>query len=201
MDTAQKIKDGFKGIKGSYVVKRYRKGDIRYETRTDKDGNILKIWSKKLAQFVPKLFPNVEDLKNAVPLFVSPRIYNLVVNGSFGYGKNLVARALLGSTWITTYPIAIDTASIGLDNTAASASQTDLLDPITEDIPVAFGEMTGTSELTLSFFIPDADLPNDTYEEFGLFATGRLIARSVISPAYVKGSSEDTSIDYTIEVT
>jgi hypothetical protein len=45
-------------------------------------------------------------------------------------------------------------------------------------------------------FVPDGELPDDTYAEFGLFLTGRLLSRIIISPSYTKATGEDTLFTY-----
>lgn len=118
---------------------------------------------------------------------------NIVVSSS-GYGKNIVARQLIGDT---TYAIEIDSAQIGDDNTTPTVSDTGLGNALETGISVATSSVSN-NVVSLDFFMADGDLPNDTYEEFGIFCNGRLFARSIISPAYTKGSSEDTLINYSI---
>jgi hypothetical protein len=121
----------------------------------------------------------------------SPRMRNKVVT-SEGYGRNLILRWLSGDE---TLPITIDTASVGDSNTAAADAQTDLISPLVEDIPIT--NMTATNNvLNVDVFVSDANLPDDSYQEFGLFMAGRLLARVVISPAYTKASGEDTLFSY-----
>lgn len=121
---------------------------------------------------------------------------NLIVFNE-GSGMNLVAKRLIGNK---TYDLEITQAKIGDDNTAATDDDVDLGNTILDGILVATAEETGTSQITLEFFIADAELPEDTYEEFGIFAEDQLFARSIISPAYVKGVGEDTKIEYIINL-
>lgn len=116
---------------------------------------------------------------------------NKVVS-SAGYGRNMILRWMAGDQ---TYPITIDSASVGNDNTAASDGQTDLISPDVEDIPITNMAVTN-NVLAVDVFIADANLPNGTYEEFGLFMGGRMLSRIVISPAYTKGAGEDTLFSY-----
>jgi hypothetical protein len=121
----------------------------------------------------------------------TPRLRNKVVT-SEGFGRNLVLRWISGDAAI---PIVIDTASLGDSNTAAADAQTDLVSPLVEDIPIT--NMSATNNvLNVDVFVSDANLPDDTYEEFGLFMGSRLFARVVISPAYTKASGEDTLFSY-----
>ncbi|MCR2833473.1 hypothetical protein [Parerythrobacter lacustris] len=121
--------------------------------------------------------------------------HNRVVS-SDGYGRNLIARQLAGDA---TYALAIDSASLGDNSTAASDGQTDLLNPLVQDIPLTNASAVG-SMVTVDVFIADANLPNDTYEEFGLFCDGRMLSRVVISPAYTKVSGEDTLFAYELNI-
>jgi len=117
--------------------------------------------------------------------------------GAAGYGRNLLARKLAGDN---TFAIEIDSASIGDSGTAAADPQTDLLSPLVEDIPIT-NKVAVDDEVTVDVFIADGNLPDDTYQEFGLFCDGRLFARIVISPAYTKASGEDTLFTYVLTLT
>ncbi len=121
-------------------------------------------------------------------------IENLIVSGAAGYGRNLIMRQISGDS---TYPIEIDSAKIGTGSTAPSDADTDLQTAVLSNIQVANSALSNDS-LVLTFFITDALLANGTYNEFGLFCNGRLFARSIISPAFVKGSNQNATIDYTI---
>lgn len=118
---------------------------------------------------------------------------NKVVSSS-GYGRNLIMRALAGDA---TYPVEIDSASLGDDNTAPTDSDTGLGNSLIADLPLTAASVSNNI-LTIDVFVPSANLPDDTYEEFGLFADGRLMSRLVISPAYTKASGEDTLFTYTM---
>lgn len=109
-----------------------------------------------------------------------------------GYGRNLLARQLAG---VTLYPVEIDSAALGDTNTAASDAQTDLLTPLVTGIPIT-DKTAVLGVVTVDVFVADANLPDDTYREFGLFCDGRLFARVVISPDYTKGAGEDTLFTY-----
>ena len=121
---------------------------------------------------------------------------NKVVS-STGYGRNMILRALAGDT---TYPIEIDSVAVGDDATAAADGDTALGNELVADIPLT-SISVANNVLTLDVFVADANLPNDTYEEFGVFANGRLIARVVIDPAYTKATGEDTLFTYTLTFT
>lgn len=118
---------------------------------------------------------------------------NKVVSSS-GYGRNLLARVLAGDT---TYPVQIDSARMGDVNTAAADGDTNLGNVLATDIPITNTTVTN-NVLTVDVFVADANLPDDTYEEFGLFCDGRLFARIIISPAYTKATGEDTLFTYTL---
>lgn len=122
------------------------------------------------------------------------QVKNLTV-ASTGYGKDIVTRQLGGDT---TYAIEIDSAKIGTGTTAPTVADTDLETAVVSGITVALTEFPVVGQVLLSFFIPDGDLANGTYTEFGIFANGRLFARSLITPSFTKGANENTTIDYTI---
>ena len=119
---------------------------------------------------------------------------NLVVLNA-GHGMNLLALRLIDDT---TYDLVITQAKIGDDNTAATDDDTDLGNSILDGILVATAAETGTSQITLEFFMADAELNEDDYEEFGIFCGDQLFARSVISPAHTKSIGEDTKVEYVI---
>ena len=120
-------------------------------------------------------------------------IKNLVVS-STGYGRNLIMRQLTGDV---TYGIEITQGKIGSGTTAPTDNDTDLETAVLSNINVA--EVSVANDVAIiSFFIPSGDLANGTYNEFGMFIGSQLFARSIISPAFTKGSNEDTSIDYSL---
>lgn len=121
---------------------------------------------------------------------------NKVVS-STGYGRNMLLRWMAGET---TYPIVIDSVAVGDDNTAASDADTALGNELVADIPLT-SISVANNVLTIDVFVADANLADDTYEEFGVFADGRLIARVIIDPAYTKASGEDTLFTYTLTLT
>lgn len=121
---------------------------------------------------------------------------NLVVSNT-NHGLNLILQHLAGTT---TYALEITSAKIGDDNTAATNNDTDLGNALVSDIVIATMTETTTSQLTFEFFMTDSELAEDTYEEFGLFATNQLFARSIISPGYVKSIGEDTKVEYVINL-
>lgn len=133
----------------------------------------------------------IKKFRDGELVWQSERIRNKVVT-SEGYGRNLILRWLAGDAAL---PIVIDTASLGDDDTAAANGDTDLGNPLVEDIPITNATATD-NVLNVDVFVSDANLPDDTYEEFGLFMSGRLLARIIISPAYTKASGEDTLFSY-----
>jgi hypothetical protein len=116
---------------------------------------------------------------------------------SDGYGRNLILNAL---TPYAVYSPIIDSASLGDSNTAAADANTALGNSLVADIPIT-NHSVANNVLTIDVFVADANLPNDTYEEFGLFANARMMTRVVISPAYTKASGEDTLFTYTLTMT
>lgn len=116
---------------------------------------------------------------------------NLVVY-STNHGLGLIAQQLIG---ITTYPLEITQLKIGTGSTAPVAGNTDLQTPVTSGIIRATQSFTSTTA-TIEFFVPNADLPNGTYNELGIFCGNQLFARSLISPSFTKATNEDTGIEY-----
>lgn len=121
---------------------------------------------------------------------------NRVVSSS-GYGRNLIARWMAGDA---TYPIVIDSASIGTGNTAPADGDIALQTATVSAIPIT-NLSVSNNILTVDVFVPDGTLPNGTYKEFGLFATLRLISRLLITPNYTKATGEDTLFTYTLTFT
>lgn len=122
-------------------------------------------------------------------------IPNLVVNGT-GTGVNLIARQLGNDT---TYPLPITKCKIGTGTTTPTNSDTDIEAGGVTKNSVADQVISG-NVVTLSFFYASAELPNNTYTEFTIFCVNQLFARSIISPSYVKGTNEDTTIEYEITI-
>lgn len=129
-------------------------------------------------------------------LSISPWIKNKVMNGT-GTGLNIITR-LLGND--STYPLAITKAKIGTGTNTPANGDTDLQTPVFTKNSVADQVISG-NVVTISFFIADSELTNGTYTEFGIFAVNQLFARSIISPSYVKGTNEDTTIEYQLTAT
>jgi hypothetical protein len=121
---------------------------------------------------------------------------NKVVSSS-GYGRNLILRQMAGDV---TYPIEIDSAALGDSNTAAADGNTGLGNSLVSGIGIT-NMNVANNVLTVDVFVADGNLPNDTYEELGLFAAGRIISRIIISPAYTKASGEDTLFTYELTLT
>lgn len=130
-------------------------------------------------------------------VYQSDWISNLIVLNS-GHGANIVLKCMLGDD---DYDLEITEMALGTDNTAPSNNDTDLKSQKGDYVQVVTREETGINEILLSFFFSDAQLPNDTYKEVGLYCAGRkLFARSIISSAYTKSTGQDTKIDYVITI-
>lgn len=122
---------------------------------------------------------------------------NLVVFNTTS-GLNLVMEALLGSG---TLSLEVSKAKLGTGSTAAADANTDLQTATVDNIIIATEDITATNKITLTFFAPDADVPNGTYNEVGIFVDSvdpRLFARAIISPAFTKATNEDSQIEYTL---
>lgn len=110
-------------------------------------------------------------------------------------GINLIIRRLGNDL---TYDCIITTAEIGIGSTAATNSDANLQTPVVTGI-IPADQTVAVDSVTISLFIPSASLPNGTYHEFGIRCGTQMFARSIISPGYVKGSNQDTTIEYVIE--
>lgn len=128
-------------------------------------------------------------------LSVSPWIKNLVVNNA-GRGVQIIADRLGG---ILTNDLTITKAKIGTGTNLPADSDTDLQTPTFTKNSVALVSVSG-NVVSLSFFLTTSELANGTYTEFGIFAGTQLFARSIISPSYIKGTNQDTTIEYEITV-
>jgi hypothetical protein len=121
---------------------------------------------------------------------------NKVVSSS-GYGRNIILRQMARDT---TYQLGIDSAAVGDDNTAPADGDTGLGNPLVSSLTITNASVVN-NVLTVDVFVASGELPEDTYEEFGLFANGRLMARVIISPAYTKVSGEDTLFSWECTLT
>lgn len=139
---------------------------------------------------------SIKTLKNGEVIRESGPFKNKVVT-SAGYGRNLLLRWMAGET---TYPIVIDSASIGDNATAAANGDTALGNSLVSGINITNITVVD-NVMTVDVFVPDGELPDDTYAEFGLFMTGRLLSRIIISPAYTKATGEDTLFSYQLTFT
>ena len=133
------------------------------------------------------------DAKTGEVISKSEFIENLIMKADT-VGINLFIRRLGGDT---TYDPIITSAEIGTGTTPPADGDTNLETPVTVGI-IKADTTIGIDNVMIAFFIPDVDLPDDTYNEFGLRCGTQLFARSIITPAYVKGSNENTTIEYTI---
>jgi len=124
-------------------------------------------------------------------------IDNLIVSNE-NHGLYLILNGLLGNE---TYSLEITKAKIGDDDTAVQDSDTDLVNTVLDDIPVAVRSRKAVDEILITFFIPSGDLADGDYKEFGIFCTDQLFARSIITPTYTKSENEDTQIEYQITAT
>lgn len=118
---------------------------------------------------------------------------NRVVS-SDGHGRNLIIRQFTGDT---SYGMKVDEGKIGTDDTAPTDSDTDLGTVVTSGIIVESSSVSN-DQGTFQFFILDGDLPDGTYNEFGLFIGGQMLARSVFTNSYSKSAGENTRVDYTL---
>lgn len=134
-----------------------------------------------------------KNSKTGEVISISPWIDNLIMLDD-GKGINLFIRRLANDL---TYDCVVTSAEIGTGSTAPADTDAALETPVVTGISVALQSFTDDTA-TLSFFITDTELANGTYNEFLLRCGTQVFSRSIISPAYTKGSNEDTSIEYEI---
>ena len=122
---------------------------------------------------------------------------NMVMNGT-DTGINLVLDKMNGDN---TYSMNITYLDIGTSSTAPSVSDTALIAGVARTAKSA-GIVSG-STLTFGFFIGSGSLANGTYREVATFVdgsatlgTGKIFSRALFSTPYVKGTNEDTTINW-----
>lgn len=142
-----------------------------------------------VGEFTIKAMRNGEVVRTQV-------IKNQVLNTT-DRGVQLLIQQMAG---VTTNPIDIDTLSIGTDNSARTTTMTDLVAPVTTDIPFADRAAVG-NEWQGDFLILDAELPDDTYYEVGVFMHGKMYASALISGGFSKVTGEDLLISYKATLT
>ena len=123
-------------------------------------------------------------------LYQSPTMSNVVLN----QGLALIANRHVG----TSSPLDITTLEITDDDTAPSATDTALGGTVVDGFQRANQSASGR-EAALSFFLPDAALPNGTYNKLGVRTAGDVLyTAALIDPSLTKSDNEDIRIDYTI---
>jgi len=134
------------------------------------------------------------EIKRATPFY-----HNLIMDGA-DTGFNLILDRLNSDN---TYTLNITHLDIGTNATAPSLSDT--LTGATARAVKASGSVAGSS-LTFRFFFASADLANGTYQDVKLAIdgtasvnTGRIFNRSLFGTAYVKGTNEDTILEWIIQ--
>lgn len=136
------------------------------------------------------------DLSGNV-ILETPYYKNLVVDGT-DTGFNLILDRLYGTN---TYTLNITHLDIGTVNTAPTISD------VTLGSAVARASIATKSQsidsVTFNFFFADADLPNGSYEEVGLFvdgsatiSTGKMFTHALFGSTYTKATGENTTIEY-----
>ena len=122
---------------------------------------------------------------------------NKVVSGSGGYGRNLVMRHLYGDT---TYPLEIDSMSLGDGNAAPADSDTALDNPTVTGVPLTTRALAN-NVLSIDVFITSENLPNGTYREIGFSCDDRLFSRLLLVPEFTKDEGEDVLFSYELTAT
>ena len=115
---------------------------------------------------------------------------NIVLN----QGLNLLPRRHIGES----PNLEITTLELGTDDTAPTAGDTALGNATVTGVTRANQSATGQTAF-LSFFLPDAIVPNGEYKELGVRTGGGVLyTRALIDPTFTKSANEDTRIDYEI---
>lgn len=134
-------------------------------------------------------------------LYTSEWQDNLIVLGT-NTGRDLILDRLNSDN---TYSLNITYLDIGTSTTAPSASDTNLIAGVARTSK-ASGVVAG-NVLTLGFFFASASLANGTYREIGTFVdgtstlgTGQLFSRALFASNYVKGTNQDTTINYAFTI-
>lgn len=145
---------------------------------------------KKLRGFV-----RIETYKCGKKIRETEEMENLVMLGA-NTGITLLLQRLIG---VNTYSANITHADIGTGTNPATQADTKLQTAIVR--AVRGSESVSGSQANMSFFFPDALLPNGSYNEFGTFIdgtisvdTGQIFNHLVFASPYVKASGEDTTI-------
>jgi hypothetical protein len=129
----------------------------------------------------------------------TPYYHNLVMDGT-DTGFNLILKRLIADN---TYSLNITHLDIGDDNTAPALSDTTLGNAIAR-AEKSTATISGSSA-TFRFFFADAELPDDTYEEVGMFIdgtssvdTGQLFNRALFGSPYTKGTNQNSTFEWVI---
>lgn len=141
-------------------------------------------------------FFRIQTIKNGKVVRDTGLIKNKVMN-SIDHGVQLLISQMAGDT---SNPIDIDTLSVGTGQSARTVTMTDLETPVATNIPYSKREAIG-SEWAGDFFILDAELPNNTYYELGIFMHGQLYATALIDGGFSKVSGEDLLVTYKTSLT
>ncbi len=122
---------------------------------------------------------------------------NLIMLGT-NTGRDLILDRLNGDN---TYSLNITYLDIGTSSTAPALSDTTLIAGVSRTAK-ASGSVSGNT-VTFGFFFPSASLANGTYREVATFidgtstlGTGQIFSRGLFASNYVKGTNEDTTINY-----
>lgn len=202
------IKNGL-NISGKVTINRYRAGMVDHvepllqylrelkESKIGK-GNIAAslINPNLIDYFIEKVTADIEAIKAVYFIEKAVEINNLVMD-SPGYGLDMIIQRMVG---INTYSLNILWIEIGTGTTTPNVNDTALTTP-TNRMAVSYQEDFATTDAIVQAYITDAALANGTYNEVGSFVdgnsgigTGQIFNHALLSPAYVKVSGQDTTI-------
>ena len=128
---------------------------------------------------------------------------NMVMQGSFT-GLDLIIQWIIGQMatgqGAAAYQNGINYGEIGTGNTAAALSNTALVAPVARTVPTLQQDF-GLTQAIVQFFFSDANLANNTYNEFATWVngtaslgSGRIFNRVVFASPYVKVAGQDTTV-------
>lgn len=144
----------------------------------------------------------IETFKDGVKIRETEFEKNLVMLGT-NTGITLLLQRLIGTN---TYSANVTHADFGTGSTPATQADTTLETAVAR--AVRGSESISGAVASMSFFFPDALLPDGSYNEFGTFIdgtisvdTGQLFNRIVLGSPYVKATGEDTTVRVKFTIT
>ncbi len=190
-DDMKKTIKQLNNISGIITIRRYKKGTV----------DTVRSFLNQFDVITDEVLAQVDRILAKGFIKVALVQKNLIVSSS-DHGRNLIAQRLAGTN---TFTLNITHGEIGTGTTAPTNADTDLETPIKRNAKTL--SSVSNNIVSIRFFFTDAELPNDTYTEFGSFidgtitiGTGQMWNRALFTSPYVKATGEDTTVeeDFTI---